>query len=411
MLIRIFAPLFLVVFTHILALDPKYEETIDRITHYADLDVVDLHLSNGLKVVLKNLETNDTEIAIRLSGLGGYAHLEENEAESAKKAGDFLCKRGIGSKKPSQFYTELYYRGIKYTAKILPYSRYIEIRCHKDQTDFAFELINTIFNEKIQCDAQFDNFFKEKLTEEEQCKLIKYANQAFQFPDEFTVVVVGKLDSPKTLNAINTHLASIEKGHTHWLHKAPVIEPPKEQYIRTVKTSPTHSLATTTLSFPISVEISPTNYQKLRTLANALKILLQNDMHYPLHDYQLNIHVLLPHFPCREFAQINITFFSNPNDVGLITQEIFSHLEHYSTSEINQNVWMNARKQITNTTYLELDEKKYWLSHLTTYSLWRWKLDKTQGNTTFCNTPECMIRCLLYNNAFHIKTIYPASFI
>lgn len=293
-------------------LQEEVEEKFE-LREYKDHQLCEMQLSNGMRVILKNVTADEDELEIRLIAQGGWTSFIKQEKSNARIATDVLWESGFGSLTPDQISSLMWRNSVELTNDIYPFSRTIEGSASEEGVETLFKMINWLFTEP-QFTEEGYNQAKSYLTE--TLKFQPYdANRMFDYlskslntayykgfrqlsiqtlkaktdlagvreayeksfgdPGEFIAIITGSFDQETIVAFVKKYLAAIplkvkrqflmtvkENGSPQFPAGVTRVEVPSLQL------GPTETV--TRITFPLKTKISETNFKKLFLLSKLI---------------------------------------------------------------------------------------------------------------------------------------------
>jgi zinc protease len=247
----------------LLDLTPELGGIDEEIIH-EDTGIVEWRLENGARVLLKNTENKNDEIALHASARGGTAASPLEDSVSAKIAPELLSASGAGPwtrrelvKKLSEKQVSFSFSADDFTRRIQGYSNTADLKTMFELLYLTFtdpridaEAVSVVADEyKTLLARRSENpeevFFDEieKVTYSGNPRYLPLtiddipkidADKAFLFikkclnPADYTFVIIGNIDFEAVSNLVQTYLASIPQGASfnQWEQPDPAVKRP-----------------------------------------------------------------------------------------------------------------------------------------------------------------------------------------
>ncbi|CRX38154.1 insulinase family protein [Estrella lausannensis] len=293
-------------------LQQEVKEGIE-IREFKGHQLCEMQLSNGMRVILKQVAADEDELEIRLIAQGGWTSFIKQEKANARIATDVLWESGFGKLSPDQISSLMWRNSVELTNDIYPFSRTIEGSASEEGVETLFKMINWLFTEpqfteegyaqaksyltdtlKFQpydANRMFDYLSKslntayykgfrqlsiQTLKAKTDLAGVKEAyEKSFGDPGEFIAIITGSFEQEEIVSLVKRYLATIplqlknrflmtakENGAPQFPSGVTRVEVPSLQL------GPTETL--TRITFPLKTKISETNFKKLFLLSKLI---------------------------------------------------------------------------------------------------------------------------------------------
>ena len=144
----------------------------------SEVNVTQATLSNGIRVYLKPIVSENDEVVIRLTAAGGYASLPPSQIASGALASEVAAESGIGEMTANRFSVYLDKNFIEFNSEILAFSRVVEGNTDATQIPILLSVIKSFFTEQRFTKEAFDAVMKDQRT-----KITEFLGRSRQNPE------------------------------------------------------------------------------------------------------------------------------------------------------------------------------------------------------------------------------------
>ena len=376
-----------------------------------ELNITELLLSNGMKVCLKPTNSYDDEILLNLFALGGWLSFPVEQRASAKYAGTIALASGLGTIDAANLTKFMFKYSVEFSVRTRLDQRSLEASCPVNSTEYLLAIIREYFSHpryeeqglaivmqntrdavhhrSRDCDAYFEDLFNAlnsqehpalKPTTESELDNVNVKDsqnifqQSFSSPEEFTCVIVGRFDVETLKPLILRHLASIPPKPQSPIWQQETIPMPFPKGIVTHEGSCHHNNeGLTRLTFPITLEITPSSFHELEFATQIIETLLRNHLRDTMGTTQaVDVGYVFPLYPRLHPVWLTLQFRSSPKLVKPILNTILKEMK---------KLWENGPKhkdvEAVNVLFERINtfwnqENSYWLATLSNYYRWQW---------------------------------------
>jgi len=377
-----------------------------------EVDLVVLHLKNGMKVCLKRTESDD-EMVVRLTAAGGYTSLPDSQRASAQYASQIAIHSGVGNYHFDQLYALLYDHSIEFNSEVQAFSRYVEGTAFMGEVDILMNLINLFFTQHHFTEHSFRKVMeksKEKISHrnkrlhrnfedtymdfntpnnsafrvvtEKDIKQADYRvskdffDNGFSDPSEFACVIAGSFDMEKMVALVKKYLATIPVVEDHkTVCKIPDFpEPAKGIKTKIVQNHYASTDSITVLTFPVGVDITDENFISVENIAGLLYIRLKKVLRerYGMDCVAINVSTEYPLYPCLTSPWIKIQYITDQKFVSPMGQTILSELKKMKSDFVTKEEIAIMNRKYRKAQRLHEKDNYYWLMVLSNYVMWKW---------------------------------------
>lgn len=375
-----------------------------------ELDLTELILQNGMKVILKPTAFETDEVLVRMTSLGGYSLLPPEKYASGVIAPQVALESGLDNLTSDQLCVLLYKHFIELNVKIQPFSRIIEGSTDTDGIPTILKLIQMLFTKprfdrdsfntvvkqtgesllkrSNDRDTNFDDIFKktntqdyvylEPLTKEALEKadfatVKSFFEYSFSNPAEFICIIVGDFEIKDNLEGIADTLGAIKKKTVTANYVQPTYPKfPKGIIKKSVKVSG-RSDSLVRLTFPLSSPLEQSQLQPFEVAGEVLESRLRDDFREKFKS-SLGISVAyeFPLYPLQYRPWFVIQYRCNPKLVGAVQEIILKDLKKLREEGPSKAELEKVLSNIKRTDEFWLRENNYWLITLSNYYTWDW---------------------------------------
>lgn len=143
-----------------------------------EVNVTQATLSNGIRVYLKPIVSENDEVVIRLTAPGGFASLPPNQIAAGVLASEVASESGLGDMTANRFSAYLDKNFIEFNSEILAFTRVIEGNTDATQIPTLLSIIKSFFTEQKFTKEAFDSVMKDQRT-----KMTESLGRARQNPE------------------------------------------------------------------------------------------------------------------------------------------------------------------------------------------------------------------------------------
>lgn len=385
-----------------------------KIVDHQSINLTEIHLQNGLKVILKPTDFEPNEVYFRLCANGGYASLPEAQYVSGKLAASVAWESGVGEYSSDQISAFLYKHSIEFLPQILPFTRCIEGNLYREETEVLFKLVNWFFTkhrltqeafnailhkEKENLEKKSPNNFKtfieksiyalnvpylynsKSLTVKDLEKADfafagKFFEEAFSDPAEFTLVIVGDFEAEKIKSQLNEWLGSIpvpENKNNHFFLEKPLSRSfPKGITSKSVKVEERND-SLIHLTFPLTLSVDEGKMGDLEVASRLIQNHLRNSLQSQLQSRcDIEACLVFPFHPSLESPWLTIKCRCDQKKVEFFKKTIFQELKSLQKNGCSKKEILEASDQLKKHDEFWMKENDFWLVTLSNYSLWKW---------------------------------------
>lgn len=404
-----FIPFFLLC---MFALSVRAEETaekseITQIKEYSDLQMTELTLKNGMKVVLKHTD-DDSEICVRLSALGGYSSLDSDERPSGELAANIVIESGIGDLCADKLSAFLYDHSIEFNLKIEPFTRGMDASFPENSLDAFCSLVKKTFTapnfsreafvsvlakKRIELahkgeETSVDNILNLVSVHEKQAlrrlrtkdlekadfnKAKQFFSEAFSNPADFVCVIAGDIDVENAKKLAIQYFATIPSRNMDQKFVLPSYMKAPKVIAKRIQSLPKSDESLVRLAFPLQIKLDDVKLEQLELVCQAVETRLRNIVKSHSYDAKgVDVWYELPLYPSLEHPWITVQFHvGNDNirpTIDLVLEEL-DQIWHKGLSLEEINLAVQIKRQ---SLQLWEHDNDYWIVLLSNQYLWGW---------------------------------------
>jgi zinc protease len=368
---------------------------------YLAVNMTELTLENGMKVLIKPSQLEKGEILITAHARGGLSQLGQSDLASGKLANSLSTLAGIGKLSPVQVKKLLSGKHVDIKTSISAYSRSIKGVTRKEDFATSLQLLHTLFTSSrdnrdayeltikrnrhhtkrkaLDPIASFygraksfnsqNHFYYEDLSEKSLResrfeKTDNFLRNSFTNPADFTIFIVGDFESEKAVSLIETYLASIPtKENSKSRLKGLRMAFPEGVVQKTVSSSISNT-GLTQINIPVSITKGRFKGHRLQSVVQVLKTRLMQKLRREMGaTYHVKVKCHNPLFS-RTQNIITITFSSDPADRQSLIYATFLELYRLKTEGITQEEVKTVRTLQELRFNNRLSTNEFWMSSL-----------------------------------------------
>ncbi len=383
------------------------EKGIIKIQEYPDLQMTELTLSNGMKVVLKYTD-DDSEISVRLAALGGYASVNSGERASGELAASIVIDSGIGDLCADKLSAYLYDHSIEFNLKIEPFMRGIDASLPEESLEAFFDLINQTFVAPKFCSKAFITSLEKKRselarkgeessindilnlvsTQEQQAlKPLKAADldkadlekakqfflSAFSNPADFVCVIAGDINIEKVKKLSVQYFSSIPARNTDQKFLLPSYNQAPKVIATRTQNLPYSKESLVRLAFPLQIKLDHIQLEQLELVCQIVEGRLRNIVKSHTYDAKgVDVWYELPLYPSLEHPWLTIQFHVENNHIQPTIDLVFEELKKMCRKGPSFEEIKLAAKIKRQSLQLWEHDNDYWIVLLSNHYLWGW---------------------------------------
>lgn len=377
---------------------------------FANVEVTEIILKNGMRVYLKPTNFEEDEILIQLTAPGGFSIYGTQNRASAEIADTVALDSGFGAYNGDQLHALLYDYSFEFAPQIRPFSRIIEGTAGEESIELFLKLVNQLFTaphfersvfSKVVLDTkqiirsrsynamlEFESTHTclntdglsplrpltladmEKANFEQSRNIFK---KSYDNPGEFVCVIVGNFEVEKIKGLIKTYLASIPETTTKSEEPSPLIPPFPKGITTKVSLPDPHKETLVRMTFPIQEDLNEENMHDLDLATQLLSSRLRSTIKKAIGDScGIDVGYEMPLHPSPKPVWLVIKFTANQKrttDIKKIILDEFTHLQsHELPAHEIHSIWKEQKAADA----LWMIENAYWLGTLTNYAMWGW---------------------------------------
>jgi len=345
------------------------------------VNVTEIVLSNGLKVVLKPTDFTTNDIRFTAFGVGGTETYSISDRLSAVNAIPLIRTSGLGDMDATQLKQYLGNRAVSVSPFLDRYLEGVSGSCATPNLELALQLTNQYFVNPRKDSVAYATYLEKsrltsllRLTQDSLRGRKNPAkislNRAFDIYKErfanaadFTFVFVGDFEVKEIIPLLERYLGSLPSANAP--SNSANLKPPAPASHRTRTTySGLEQKATVTLEFLGDYSYNSENNNQFQALTEVLKIRLTERLRQQESGtYGTNVYYNLYSFPANRFT-FTINFICAPDNVEKLTNAALDEINKIKTA--GPDVVNIEKYKATNNRLMEtqLKSNAFWLNYL-----------------------------------------------
>lgn len=393
--------------------------------YYDDLNITELKLSNGVKIVLKPTDFKNDQILMTSFSPGGWSLASDENLFSAKFSSSIVSKAGLGKYDIIALQKKLAGKIVSVKPYISNLTEGLNGSCAPKYTDTFFELIHAYFTIPRKDSTAYNS-----LMEKTETYLVnKSANPQMVYSDSVSVTLtqhhprrkpltIDKLDQIKLNNAFefyknrfadasdftfifvgNFEVEKIKKNILKYVGSLPNINRDELWVDENVNTpdgivnKKIHKgiakKSITSIVFPTDLEWNLNNLHNIQAMKDVFNIKLRETLREKLGGtYGTSIKASLSQFPDKD-CKIIISLGCDPDRVNELTKAIFVQIDSLQSFKNYNEEIEKVKEKKRRALQKNLKQNRYWLHKLKNYYYNDFDLDKfLKVNTRIDNFDE-----------------------
>lgn len=380
---------------------------IIKIQEYSDLQMTELTLKNGMRVIIKPTD-DDSEICIRLAALGGYASRSPLERASGELSANIVMESGIGDFCADKLSAYLYAHSIEFNLKIEPYARSIDASLPEESLDAFFGLVNKTFTAPKFSPEAFIAVLSKKRSElarkgnetsiDDILNLVsvqeKHAlhpltakdldqanfNKAKQFflsvfsnPADFVCIIAGNIDVDATKKLAIQYLSTIPSQKTDQKFVLPSHSKAPKTIATKTQNLPYSNESLVRLALPLQMTLDNIKLEHLELICQMIENRLRNMVKNHSYDAKgVDVWYELPLYPSLEHPWMTIQFHVDNNHIRPTIDLVLEELRKVCQKGLSPEEVKLAIKLKKQSLQLWEHDNDYWIVMLANHYLWNW---------------------------------------
>lgn len=388
---------------------PEQESEV-KIQKYPPLQMEELTLKNGLRVILKQTDDN-SDICMRLTALGGYNSANLEDRASAELAAPLVIESGLGDLCADKLSAFLYDHSIEFNLKIEPFMRGIDLSLPEESLDASLGLIKKVFISPKFCPEAFNILLAKKKTElstkveevsldhilnlvSQQEKLSLHSlkiedlakadfSKAKQFfcasfsnPADFVCVIAGDIDMENTKNLCIQNFSILSATNNDQKFSFPKYNNSSKKVVLKTQNLPNSKESLVRLAFPLQINLDPIKMEQLELICQIAETRLRNVVKRHSYDAKgVDVWYELPLYPSLEHCWLTIQFHVGNNYINPSIDLVVEELKNISKKGFNNEEINLAATIKRQSLKLWEHDNDYWIVLLSNHYLWGWSSD------------------------------------
>lgn len=380
--------------------------------HLQEINVTEMRLINGMKVVIKPVDFEPGEVFVQLVAPGGYSALERGQRPSGILAAKAALESGLGAYSANELAHVLYRNAIDLNVGIEKTHRFVDVNCTPESLETVFYIFSLIFKEKrLEQDAFESVISKEKealrrrLLDPDQSfdvmhfalntensstlkplslrsiqkvgveKSREFFKRSFTNPSEFTLAIVGDIDIEKIKPLIKKYLNVLEDDASIKGPVAPAYPSFPSGVTRRIVPMRQKQAAYARITFPLKVPLSHQNMPVLgvanRLIEERLREVIRKQTGK---NYGVDVGYELPLYPDSGYVWLTIHYHSPKEKVLKLEELVLDEVRKLRAEEVLQDEFAKSINHQKNVAAFLHKDPCFWQTKLVNYTLWNWDL-------------------------------------
>jgi predicted Zn-dependent peptidase len=381
-----------------------------KIRYIKEINVTEIKLSNGMKVLIKPTDFEPDEVFVQLVAPGGYSSLNKDQRPSGVLAGKIAVESGLGTYSANELTYILYRDTIDLNVSIEKTHRMVDVNSRPESLESVFRIIGLIFKENrldqkalesvvereresirnrhVDPEQSFEVMYFALNTENSKTlkplslkalkrvdleKSKEFYKSSFTNPSEFTLSIVGDVDPNKVKLLIDKYLAILQddpavKGPTY-------PKPPSfpEGVTRRIVPMRHQTDAYARITIPLRISLSTENIE----VFDVANLLIEKKLRDVIREetgktYGVDVGYELPMYPYPDRVWLTIQYHSPKDKVQKIEKLIMNEVRKLRKQEVDQEEFASVVKHQKNSEEFWYKDDCFWQAKLANYSLWNW---------------------------------------
>ena len=399
------------------------------------INAVELHLSNGMTVCIK--QTNDEADAVyfKLAAMGGFASLDGKDRPSGEIAMQAAWESGMGGMTSDQVSVFLYEHSLEFEPSVKLFSRVIAAEGTSEGIESILQCVKMMFTQQQFTQAGWTEALKEAKTtlnkyahdseyvyETAYLKLntqdlpllrsispedLKYTDfetskgfyrRCFSDPKEFVCVFVGNFNVDKVTALVEQYLGSIPKATQGSGLNRPMIAPfPSGITQSAIHLGDKKAGSVTRLTFPLKIGINEKSLLEIAFACQIIEARLRKVITEKMNlSYGVDVSYEFPLYPLLSNPWISIRYRCDAETTQPLKEIVVHELAHLQSQGVSIAEIQAIKKLESGSQDFWMRDNFYWMSMLTNYYFWGWNPELVDYKNTSMQqlTPEKIDRVL-----------------
>lgn len=368
---------------------------------YFSVNMTELTLDNGMKILLKPSKLKEGEILISAHARGGLSQLGKSDFVSGKIANSLSKMSGIGKFSPVELRKLLAGKQVEINTSILAYSRSIQGKSRKEDFATSLQVLHMLFTSSKSNKDAFDllirknrqeamkkslnpttSFYKQAMMHSSKNhyyyqnlseksynkanfeKADEFFRDSFKNPADFTFFIVGDFEKEEAIANIKNTLASIPKMESDKTRLKGLRMSFPEGVTRKTVSSGNSTTGLTQINIPVNITEGRYKSHRLQSVVQVLKSRLMKTLRRDMGGtYHVKVKCHNPLFS-RTQNLITITFSCDPADTQSLVYAAFNELYRLKTKGITQNEVNNLQTLQELRFQKRLSTNNFWMTSL-----------------------------------------------
>lgn len=392
-------------------------ESIVKERYSSVLDITELTLKNGMKVILKPTKFEKNEVFIQFLAPGGYATLDKYSRTSARVAARAALESGLGGYSSDQLTSLQYRESVEVKPQIDKFYRTINGSCRPESMKTALTIVKMIFeNHEINNSAlkkvvewERKNFENTHHGEEPTLNELYYVlntqnsrgfrpasvgelnnidfklaqaiyNHSFSQPSEFIGTIVGNFDLKETkqlLGELLGELSNKEKFDWNKGVKAPKFPSGINRRVVSIGRGCSEDDVATWITIPINKALDQKTFSDLQIATKIMESRLREvGTFVSCQNHCLDVFYELPMFPYLNPVWVNIRFHCSKEQVPVMEKAIIKEIARLQAEGPKKSEIEKVLKLFVDSNAFWKRYNSFWHSNLINCYTWGWDPQK-----------------------------------
>ncbi|MGK0183052.1 MAG: zinc protease [Halioglobus sp.] len=368
---------------------------------YFSVNMTELTLENGMRILLKPSKLKKGEILISAHARGGLSQLGKSDFVSGKIANSLSKMSGIGKFTPVELNKLLAGKQVDINTSILAYSRSIQGKSRKEDFASSLQVLHMLFTSSRSNKDAFDLVIRRNRQEAlknslsptanfyGQAKMLSsknhyyyqdlseksYDKASFEKADDFfrnsfkntadlTFFIVGDFEKDDAIEKIKTTLASIPKMESSKTRLKGLRMSFPEGVTRKTVSSGSSTTGLTQINIPVNITEGRYKSHRLQSVVQVLKSRLMKTLRRDMGGtYHVKVKCHNPLFSSTQNL-ITITFSCDPADTKELVYAAFKEIYYLKTKGITQSEVNNLKTLQELRFQKRLSSNSFWMASL-----------------------------------------------
>lgn len=383
-----------------------------QVRHVKEIDVTELKLKNGMKVLVKPTDFEPDEIFVQLIAPGGYSALEKDMRPSGILAAKIAVESGLGTYSANELTYILYRDTIDLNISIEKTHRLVDVNSRPESLESVLRILSLIFKENkleqkaletviareresirnrhVDPDQSFEVMYFALNTENSKTlkplslkalkridldKAREFYKRSFTNPSEFTLSIVGDIDPKEVEPLVEKYLGALQDDPSVKGPEYPKKPSFPEGVTRRVVPMRHQNDAYARITIPLRIPLSHTNIE----VFDVANLLIEKKLRDVIREetgktYGVDVGYELPMYPYPEYVWLTIQYHSPKDRVQKIEKLIMDQVRKLQKEEVEVDEFVKVVKHQKLSEEFWYKDDCFWQAKLVNYSMWNWDL-------------------------------------